>query len=81
MAEWEKRNGIDLRAKKARLGKKRKSIPNKNQANKENQSLTEEKSNVSSKNKEEWIQKVADTKISRWIEVGSKDNWLSFKNN
>ena len=49
MAEWEKRNGIDLRAKKARLGKRRKSILNKNQANKENQSLTEEKSNVSSK--------------------------------
>ena len=81
MAEWEKRNGIDLRAKKARLGKKRKSRSDKNQANKENQSLTKEKSDESSKNKEERIQKVADTKISRWIEVGSKDNWLSFKNN
>ena len=41
----------------------------------------EEKSNVSNKNKEERIQKVADTKISRWIEVGLKDNQLSFKNN
>ena len=81
MAEQEKRNSIDLRAKKARLGKKCKSRSNKNQTNKENQSLTKEKSDESSKNKEERIQKVADTKISRQIEVGSKDNWLSFKNN
>ena len=66
---------------KSKAKKERKSRLNKNQTNKENQSLTEEKSNVSSKNKEEWIQKVADTKISRWIEVGSKNNWLSFKNN
>jgi ribonuclease HI len=80
MAEWEKRNGIDLKAKKAKLKKKEKCNSNKNRANKENQYPTKEKFSESSENKENRIQKVADTKISNWIEAGSKDNWLSFKN-
>ena len=41
MTEWEKKNGIDLKAKKAKLKRKGKSRSSKIQANKENQNLME----------------------------------------
>ena len=40
----------------------------------------EKEETESCKNKEKRIQELANMKISNWIEAGSKDNWLSFKN-
>ena len=80
MTEWEKKNSIDLKAKKAKLKRKGKSRSSKIRANKENQNLMEKEGIESCKNKEKRIQKLANTKISNWIKTGSKNNWLSFKN-
>ena len=86
MVEWKKRNKIGLKEKRKKTYKKELKSKNKvkrsrGTANKENQ-FGREKQNKETVKERDWRnQKVAEEKLSNWIEGGMKDSWLSFKSN
>ena len=80
MADWEKRNNIDIRKKRKKPYFQKENKAKKNKANKENQNFLEKDSNESSETKERRVLKEAEIKINNWIEEGIKESWLSFKN-
>jgi ribonuclease HI len=80
MLEWEKRNEIDLKKKRKNTRRSLKTKSNLRSKGKEKQNPEIRKDRESEKEKGKRIQEVAETKVSRWIKEGIKENWLSFKN-
>jgi hypothetical protein len=86
MVEWEKRNKIGLKEKRKKITKKNAKLKNRvrrsrGTANKENQIVGEKQSKETVKERDWRNQKVAEERLSNWIEGGMKDSWLSFKSN
>ena len=80
MVEWEKKNEINLWAKKKKSKRKRKNKTSRDAENKENLDPTEKQDKESNKDREKRIQGIAKDKVGRWIEEGVKESWLSYKN-
>ena len=81
MADWEKRNNIDIKKKRKKTNSQKENKAKKNKANKENQDTLREDFKELSGVKERRILEEAEFKVINWIERGTKESWLSLKNN
>ncbi len=81
MTDWEKRNNIDIKKKRKKTNSQKENKAKKNKANKENQDTLREDFKELSGVKERRILEEAEFKVINWIERGTKESWLSLKNN